>query len=44
MTLPWLVMFLRVMFWTPKTRREWYLQAALIGCQLAILLYAYHSK
>ncbi len=44
LSLPWLVMFVWMMIWTPKTKRGWYLAGLIIACQLGLLLYIRCSK
>jgi hypothetical protein len=39
LTVPWFVVFVWMMIWTPKTRKGWYVAFFVIGCQIAILLY-----
>jgi hypothetical protein len=42
--LPWLVVFLFMMIWTPKTKRGWYLAGLILVCQTAVVLYLHFSK
>jgi len=42
--LPWLVAFLFLMIWAPKTKKGWYLAGFILACQTAVLLYIHFSK
>jgi hypothetical protein len=42
--LPWLVVFLFLMIWTPKTKKGWYLAGFILFCQTAVVLYLHFSK
>lgn len=44
LALPWLVAFLLVMIWTPKTKKGWYLVLSILVCQAAVVLYLRFSK
>jgi len=44
LSLPWVVVFIWMMLWTPKTKKGWYLVGFVFCCQLAVLLYFRYSK
>lgn len=44
LSLPWLVMFIWMMIWTPKKKKGWYLAGFVLCCQVAVLLYFHYSK
>jgi len=44
LSLAWLVIFIWMMLWTLKTKRGWYLACAVVGFQLALLLYIHASR
>jgi hypothetical protein len=40
-SVPWLIIFIWMMVWTPKTRRGWYVALFVIACQLAVLFFVF---
>ena len=44
LALPWVVVFIGMMIWTPKTRKGWYLAASILVCQTAVVLYLQFSS